>query len=138
MDVRQFVGNLKLVFMNTIPNAYLEPMLCLNLGHWTQFTVYLVLNLSSSENVTLNLMDSTCSGFSHMYFVVFVFVMFALFSLILVCFIRNHSLIGFTEYDTCRKSVKEYAILVNLQVKLSCEKYRRESTKSGNNLKGFW
>lgn len=100
--------------------------------------VYLVLNLSSSENVTPNLMDSTCSGFSHMYFVVFVFVTFALFSLILVCFIRNHSLIGFTEYDTCRKSVKEYAILVNLQVKLSCEKYSRESTKSGNNLKGFW
>lgn len=51
--------------MNTILNVYLEPMLYL--GCWTQFTVYLVLSLSPSENVILDLMDFACSGLSHMY-----------------------------------------------------------------------
>lgn len=102
------------MFVNTVPNAYLKPVLYLILDQWTQFTVYLVLNLSPSENVTLDLMHSACSGLSHVYFVVFVFVMFVLFSLILVCFDINLSLIDFTQYDACRKSMKEYAILVNL------------------------
>lgn len=73
-----------------------------------------------------------------MYFVLFVFVLFVSFSLILVCFDINPCLIDFTEYDACRKTMKEYAILAILWVKLCCEKYRRESTSSENNLKIFW
>lgn len=47
----------------------------------------------------------------------------ALFSVILACSDKNISL-DFTEYDSCRKSMKEYVILVHLQVKFTCEKYR--------------
>lgn len=62
--------------------------------------------------------------------------LFALFSVIFACSDVNISL-DFTEYDSCRKSVKEYVILVRLQVKCTCEKYRWESIRSGNKLKGF-
>lgn len=62
--------------------------------------------------------------------------LFALFSVILACSDTNISL-DFSEYDSCRKSMKEYVILVHLQVKLTCEKYRWEIIRSGNKLKGF-
>lgn len=48
---------------------------------------------------------------------------FALFSVFLVFSDINIS-IDFTECDACLKSMKECAILVHLQVKFTCEKYR--------------
>lgn len=36
------------------------------------------------------------------------------------------------------RSVKKHPVLVNLLVKLSCEKGGREDTRSGNNSRVFW
>lgn len=65
--------------------------------------------------------------------------LFALFSVILflLCSYINISL-DFTEHGACRKSMKEYAVLVHLQVKIPFEKYRWECIRSGNKLKSFW
>lgn len=86
--------------MNTL---YLELVLYLNLGYWTWFTVYLMLNLSPSENVSLDLLYCTCYWLSC---ILWGFFSFALFSVILVCSDRNISL-DFTEYDACWKSMKD-------------------------------
>lgn len=76
-----------------------------------------MLNLSPSENVTLDLLYCTCYGLSC---ILWFGGFFALFSVILVCSDINIS-IDFTEYDACLKSMKECAIL---QVKFTYEKYR--------------
>lgn len=45
-----------------IPNIYLELVFYLNLCYWTWVTVYLMLNLSPSQNVTLDLLYCTATG----------------------------------------------------------------------------
>lgn len=79
-----------------------------------------MLNLSPSQNVTLDLLYCTATGCP-----VFcgLWGFFALFSVILVFSDINIS-IDFTECDACLKGMKECAILVHLQVKFTCEKYR--------------